>query len=164
MGLITYNMNKTQLINIIISITLILSVGLATGYTIGYFYATANSFPDIKTVGEVNPGISTVKLLEVKNGYLIGKIDGRETRVAYSPDGILELGEDDSFKIPLNEIKLKDFYFAEEIPDGAIFLASSKGKYYYSVLDSRAYTITPKNRLYFMNADEAEQKGYLPAK
>lgn len=157
-------MNKSQLINIIISIILILSVGLATGYTIGCYNAAANSFPDIKTTDEINPGISTIKLLEVKNGYLIGKISGTGARVAYSADNILELGEDDSFKIPIGQINLKDFYFTEDIPDGAQFLASSRGKYYYSVLDSRAYAVTPKNRIFFPTQKEAENSGYLPAK
>jgi len=157
-------MQKSQFINIIISITLILSVGLATGYTIGYYNAATNSFPDIKTTDEINPGISTVKLLEVKNGYLIGKISGQNARIAYSADDILELGEDDSFKIPIGQIDLKDFYFTEDIPDNALFLASSRGKYYYSVLDSRAYAVTPKNRIFFQTQKEAENKGYLPAK
>jgi hypothetical protein len=164
MGLIKYNMNKSQLINVIISITLILSVGLATGYTIGYYNAATSSFPDIKTIDDINPGISTVKLVEIKNGYLVGKISGPGARIAYSADGILDLGEDDSFKIPVGQINLKDFYYTEDIPDGTQFLASSRGKYYYSVLDGRAYTITPKNRIYFQSQKEAENKGYLPAK
>ena len=84
--------NKSTAINIIISITLILSIGLTIGYTVGYFYATTKSFPEIKIVDEINPGITTIKLLEVKNGQLIGKISGRNARLAYSSDNIMELG------------------------------------------------------------------------
>jgi hypothetical protein len=157
-------MNRQTLINVIISITLILSIGLITGYTIGYFSATARSFPEIETIGEINPGIATIKLLEVKNGELIGKISGRNARIAYSPDGILELDAESDFKIPLNKINLKDYYVADGIPDDVRFIASSKGKYYYSILDKRAFNIAESNRLYFSSAEDAEHKGYLPAK
>jgi hypothetical protein len=156
-------MNKSTLINLIISIALILSVGLTTGYTIGYFFAAARSFPEIKTVGEINPGVATIKLLEVKNGQLIGKISGRNARLAYSADDILELDTEDEFSIPLNKINLKDYYAAETIPENARFIASSQGKYYYSILDKRAFNIAPGNRLYFSNTGEAEKKGYLPS-
>jgi len=157
-------MNRSNLINITISITLILSIGLITGYTIGYFSATVKSFPEIKTVGEINPGVATIKLLEVKNGQLIGKISGQNARLAYSADDILELDIEDKFSIPLNKINLKDFYIESAIPENARFIASSQGKYYYSILDKKAFNITPGNRLYFSSAAEAEQKGYLLSK
>ena len=98
-------MNKSNLINLIISIALILSIGLTIGYTVGYFFATIKKFPEIKTIGEINPGVTTVKLLEVKNGQLIGKISGRAARLAYSPNDILELNAEDKFQIPLYKIK-----------------------------------------------------------
>jgi hypothetical protein len=157
-------MNKKDLINIIISISLILSIGLTTGYTIGYFFATIKKFPEIRTIGEINPGVATIKLLEVKNGQLIGKVSGRNARLAYSPDDILELGVDSDFEIPLYKINLKDYYVADTIPDNAQFIASSQGKYYYSILDKRAFNIKESNRLYFSNSKDAEQKGYLPPK
>ncbi len=156
--------DKSQLINLIISITLILSIGLTIGYTIGYFYATTKSFPEIKTIGEINPGTTTIKLFEVKNGQLYGKISGRNARLAYSADNILELDAESEFQIPLYKINLKDFYVEETIPPNTQFIASSKGKYYYSILDRRAFNITESNRLYFSNAKEAENKGYLESK
>ena len=157
-------MKKSELINLIISIVLILSIGLATGYAIGYFSATIKSFPEIKTIGEINPGVTTIKLLEVKNGQLIGKISGRNARLAYSADDILELDIEDEFQIPLYKINLKDYYVENTIPENTQFIASSKGKYYYSILDKRAFNISKSNRLYFANSEEAEQKGYLPPK
>ncbi len=154
-------MNKTQLINLTISITLILSIGLLIGYTVGYFYATTKSFPEIQIVDEINPGITTIKLLEVKNGQLIGKISGRSARLAYSSDNIMELEIEDEFIIPLSKINLKDFYVSDTIPNDVQFIASSQGKYYYSVLDKKAFNISTKNRLYFKNSQEAENKGYI---
>ena len=156
--------NKSTAINIIISITLILFIGLTTGYTIGYFHAISKSFPKIKTIAEINPGITTIKLLEVKNGQLIGKISGQKARIAYSSDSFLELEAEDDFAIPLSKINLKDFYASNAIPDGTKFIASKQGKYYYSILDKKAFNISTKNRLYFKNIDEAEKNGYIQSK
>ena len=122
------------------------------------------TFPEIKTAGEINPGIATVKLLEVKNGQLIGKISGQNARLAYSPDDILELDKEANFSIPLNDINLKDFYVSDTIPEGTEFIASSSGKYYYPILDKKAFNITPKNRLYFKTAEDAKKKGYVAPK
>ena len=153
-------MNK-ELINLIISITLILTIGLITGYTVGYFRATQNNFPEIKMVDEINPGITTIKLLEVKNGKLYGKISGQSARLAFSGDNIIELEKESEFEIPLNEIQLKNFYQAGNIPENALFVASKKGKYYYSVFEKRAYNIKAENRIFFNSDQEAEKMGYI---
>lgn len=99
--------------------------------------------------------------MEVKNGKLYGRISGREGRIAYGPDDILTIEKEGNFEISLNKIRLADFYQAEDIPDGMQFIASIQGKYYYSVFDKRALAISPKNRLYFPSAEEAEKYGYL---
>lgn len=152
---------KKQYIHLVISIILILSVGIATGITTGYYLAYSKSFPELKIVEEVNSGISTIKLLEVKNGELIGKISGRRTRIAYSPENILELEPESDFTIPLSGIHLSEYYQASDLPENTLFIASSKGKYYYSIFDKRAFNITEDNRLYFTNKEEAEQSGFL---
>lgn len=154
-------MNRASIINLSISITLILSIGLTAGYTVGYFFGITKSFPEIRTVGEINPEVTTIKLLEVKNGKLVGKISGQNARIAYSSDDILELDAGSDFEIPLYKINLKDYYVSSAIPDGALFIASSQGKYYYSILDKRAFNIKESNRLYFSSAKEAEKKGYI---
>ena len=157
-------MKKPELINIIISIILIFSIGLTSGYALGYFNGTRTSFPEIKQAGELNPGIATIKFLTVKNGYLYGKTGGQKARIAYSPDNITDLEPESEFKIPLNNINLKDFYVAETLPEDVQYIASSQGKYYYPILDKRAFGITQKNKLYFKTASEAEKNGYIPPK
>jgi len=154
-------MIKPHQLNLIISITLILTIGLLIGYTIGYFRATRNHFPEIRFVDEINPGVTTIKLMEVKNGRLYGQISGQDGRIAYSPNDILTIKEGDEFEIPLNAVNLKTYYQAKDLPENAQFVASSQGKYYYSVLDKRAFNISYKNRLYFSSAGEAEKVGYL---
>jgi len=153
--------SRLNLINTIISATLILCIGLAIGYAAGYFYAAQASFPEIKPISETNPGIATVKFIEVKNGQLVGKITGQRTRLAWNPDGIIDLDAESEFKIPLSQINLKDYYAADSLPPDVQFVASSKGKYYYSVFEKTAWNISPSNRIYFSSRVEAEKSGYL---
>ncbi|MBN2086728.1 hypothetical protein JW758_00095 [Candidatus Peregrinibacteria bacterium] len=157
-------MNRTAIINITISATLILSIGIITGYTAGYFHAKTMSFPEIKIVEDINEGIATIKLMQVKNGQLIGKIDGRTARLAYNSDNIMELNAGDEFTIPISQINLKDYYIADSLPTGTQFIASKSGKYYYSILDKKAFNIVEKNRIYFKNEEDAKEKGYQPSK
>lgn len=152
---------RLQQINLIASIALIFTIGATTGYAIGFFRATRRSFPEIKTVGEINPGTTTVKLMEVKNGILYGKISGREARLAYSADHILSLEKEQTFEIPISQIQLKNYYQASALPDEVQFIASKTGKYYYSVFDKRALNLSKKNRLMFKSAKEAESMGYV---
>lgn len=154
-------MNKPHIINLILSITLILTIGLVGGYSIGYFRATRNHFPEIKFVDEINPGIATIKLMEVKNGKLYGKISGQAARLAYSPNDIIELEKENEFEVPISQIQLKWYYQAKSIPENVEFVASKTGKYYYSVFDKKAFNISPKNRIHFNSESEAEEMGYL---
>lgn len=153
-------MNK-NLLNTITSISLILSVGLASGYSLGYFRGKQSVFPQIKTVGEINPGITTIKLMEVRNGKLYGEIVGKSARLAYSANDIIELDKEDEFEIPLNQIQLKSYYQTTDLPKNAQYIASKNGKYYYSIFDKRAFNLSAKNRIYFQTDREAENKGYI---
>lgn len=148
-------------INLLTSITLILLIGLVSGYVVGYFRATKNRFPEIKTIGEINAGITTIKLMEVKNGKLYGQIDGRRGRIAYSPENIIELEKDEGFEIPLNHIQLKSYYQTTDLPENTQYIASKNGKYYYSIFDKRAFNLSSKNRIYFQTDSEAKNKGYI---
>lgn len=157
-------MGKKELIGIISSSILILMIGIGIGYSLGYFRAVRASFPEIKEVADQNPGIATIRLLGVKNGQLTGEVIGQKARLAYSTKDILSLEPGSSFIIPLSGITLSQYYSASTLPEGVQFIASKSGKYYYSVLDKRSFSITPKNRVYFADNLEAERMGYLPPK
>lgn len=147
----------------LITVTLlILCIGLLIGYCFGYYRAKVNSFPKIVfTKTDINPKSPTIKLMEIKNGSLIGKIDGGKIRLIYDSDKILELQKENEFSIPINEIGLGSYYANREVPEGMMYAASSKGKYYYSVLDKRTFNLSPKNRLWFSTSEEAEKMGYI---
>lgn len=147
--------------HLIISAVLILFIGGLTGYTVGFVRASVQRFPEFQIVEDINEGVATLKFLEVKNGELFGETAGRPFRLAYSPNDILELEPETRFSIPLDQIDLKTYYQANDLPAGTKFIASRKGKYYYSVNDKRAFMISEKNRIYFQSKEAAERQGYL---
>lgn len=154
-------MNKFNYLNIVISAVLILLIGLGVGYTLGYYHSARNRFPEINFVTDVNQGVATIKLMEIKNGRLAGQVSGREARIVFSPNDILELKKESKFEIPLSRIQLKSYYQAGNIPENAQFTASKDGKYYYSIFNKQAFNIAAKNRIYFSGAKEAEKMGYI---
>lgn len=154
---------KTK-INLSIAVLVIFLIGSTTGYLLGYWRSQRNLFPEIEEIANINPGISTIQLLEVVNGQLKGKIEGTSARIVYGPDHFLELNPKNPFSIPLNQINLTDFLARSQFPNDILFVASNKGKYYYSVLDNRAANIRPKNRLFFQNAALAEAAGFKKTK
>lgn len=154
---------KFDFVNIAFALVLTITIGFSIGYTLGMYQARANFFPDIQSVSEINPGIATVQMLEVRSGEIIGKVTGRNARLAYSPDAILELQEGAYFRIPIDQIDLSGYYQAEAIPEDVNFIASVQGEYYYHLLDKRAFGIIPENRMYFSTDQEAETAGYKKA-
>ena len=149
-----------NIVNFIISGLLIISIGLISGYTVGFSEAKTRSFTEFKPVSELNSGIATIKFLKVEKGVLFGQIDGQKARIAYSPEHIDDLEMGQTFEIPLDQITLNAYYGALEIPKGMAYISSKTGKYYYGIMDPRALRITPKNRLYFESSAEAENAGF----
>jgi len=47
------------------------------------------------------------------------------------------------------------------IKEQSLFVASSRGKYYYPVDCSLAQNLSEKNKIYFSTKEEAESRGYL---
>ncbi|MBI5412520.1 hypothetical protein HZA43_05140 [Candidatus Peregrinibacteria bacterium] len=147
-------------LNMSIAAILLFLIGGLTGYGIGFFRAQQAVFPEIKAVPDINPGVAMIQLLEVKNGELKGRVSDKKVRIAYSPDNILDRENRETFSIPLSQITLNKFFTQNTVPEGALYVASSQGEYYYSVLDKQAFSIAPKNRLFFGSAAEAEGNGY----
>lgn len=141
---------------------LILILGFITGYTMGYFKANSNVFPELKYVKDINCGVSTIKLMSIENNVLKGENSNYKSRIVFSnnQNGILELKENEKFSINLNEINLKNYYKSSEIPKNVLFISSKQGKYYYSVLNQKSTNIKAKNRIYFYNEEDAIKAGY----
>jgi len=157
-------MIKKELINTISAASLILAIGLTAGFSLGYFRSAQASFPEMKEVPDLNPGIATVQFLKLENGLLKGEIAGANARLAYDTKNILTLEPGETFEIPIYQVSLYQYYSARDLPEGTQYISSKSGKYYYSVLSPKAFGITPKNRLHFKTAEEAEKMGFLPPK
>ncbi len=155
-------MTKKDYISLSICSLLILMIGLSIGHSLGYVYAQEQSFPYIRTVDDVNLGTATLKLLEYKDGHITGFVEGQTIRIAYNTEDIADFPPGSEFKIPINEINLASYYSPENVADDVHFIASKQGKYYYSILNSRAHQITPKNRHYFKNETDAINAGFKP--
>ncbi len=154
----------TTLVHLIISALLILVIGSLAGYTLGFFRASREAFPEIKLVPDVNEGVATIQFTGIEKGELRGQLTGRKARVAYDKNPILILEPGDTFGIPLPQVNSlrSSGAVVSNAPAGALFVASKHGKYYYSVSDARAQQMAPKNRIYFNSKEDAEKKGYKP--
>ena len=150
-------MNK-EMLNAIIAGCLVLAIGLLSGYSLGYYQGARNRFPEIVQVGEVNPGIATMRIEGVREGRLVGSVAGREVRLVLGEKDIRELPIGSSFEIPIVAAGVAEKPIS--VPPDAQFVASRKGKYYYSLFDSRGMEIVTENRLYFKSAGDAEAQGY----
>jgi hypothetical protein len=153
-------MNK-DLLNLILSALLILSIGLLSGYALGFHRAKVNSFPAIRMVDDVNPKVATIEVLGVKNGELKGKLSGREARILISDQKALELQPGSEFGVPLSDA-CRTVSQKPSIPEGMNYVASRQGKYFYSVLNEKSWSMAEKNRLFFKTAEEAKKAGFSP--
>ncbi len=154
-------MNK-NLLNSILAGLLILAIGLLSGYSLGYYRGAQSRFPEILPVADINPGVATVKLDGAQGGKLKGSVAGREVRIVVAPEDIRTFEAGTSFEVPVGST-VSAPTATSPIPPEAQFVASRRGKLYYSVFDARALGLAPENRIYFDSAEEAEKQGYQKA-
>ncbi|MFH0820678.1 MAG: hypothetical protein V1908_02780 [Candidatus Peregrinibacteria bacterium] len=158
----TMRKKVTELIHLIISGILILAIGSLGGYTVGFLRATRQASLPIQTIPDINEGVATIQFTGIEKGELKGQLTGRKARIAYDKNPILILAPGDTFGIPMPQTSIGASTASANAPVDAQFVASKRGKYYYSVSDTKAQQLSPKNRIYFKTKEEAEKKGYKP--
>ncbi|MBU0458080.1 hypothetical protein KJ652_06815 [Patescibacteria group bacterium] len=128
------------------------------GYTIGNA-TKAYKLGDvpIRLIENDNNHIGVVELEGIFDGDLKGSITG-DTRVFLGENQIIPNTEGE-FKVRADDLFIN--YIQIKVPEGMKFVASKRGKYYYSVTSSAGEGITPGNRVYFSDAEEAKDAGYL---
>lgn len=131
-----------------------------TGITIGLMISFWSKEAPIKPVPEINPGVATILITDIQDTTLKGKVVGTGARIAYSAEKITTVEPGSIFTVPLNQVNLGSFFAHEQIPEGALWIASASGKNAYSVFDKRAYRIKAENRLYFSSESQAKKAGY----
>jgi hypothetical protein len=154
-------MNK-ELLNSILAGLIVLAIGILSGYSLGYYRGAQSRFPEIRTVADINPGVATLKLDGMKDGKLKGSVAGREIRMVVAPQDIRNFAVGTAFEVPISSAASSPTTTLP-IPADAQFVASHRGKLYYSVFDPRALELSPENRVYFRSAEEAEKGGYRKA-
>ncbi len=129
------------------------------GYSIGRITTVQLKRTTIQTsIHTIQPDLEPIVNIDgIRNGYVEGTINGG-ARLFFDGKQILT-DEEGIFHTESNPLLTN--IITVEIPKGMRYVASKKGKKYYSVTESQANRLSPKNRIYFLTADDAEEAGYL---
>jgi hypothetical protein len=105
--------------------------------------------------------VPVLTLEKIENGVLMGKSNVSEFRLQTNENNILVF-HDESFRMDITDI----LPLSQKIPapEGSQFVASSRGKKYWALDTPEAALLTPKNRIFFKSAEEAQSKGYEAGK
>ncbi len=157
---------KRPVILIICSLTMAFMAGTLVSYRWGYRQGGRALFPEITTISELNPKISTVEFTGTQAGFLEGKVSGNPARILYGKTGAAEVQVGKTFQIPLTQAATvkktaAGAQTAATAPLEAAFVASRRGKYYYPAQSKEGQKLSPKNRVFFKDAAEAEAAGFL---
>ncbi len=113
--------------------------------------------PPLSIVPDTRSLMPTVRIDGVRNGKLEGAIHG-DARFVLSETPVLA-NDDGEFSVNASSVLVN--HVSVIVPDGMYFVASKKGKYFYSVTSTKGSSLSPGNRVYFKNEDEARAAGYL---
>lgn len=138
----------TQCAIIICSISLVFFSGITFGTSLVGYSRSYSAVP--RTV-------PTISLQRIVNQQLEGEVHGAVRFVL--GDEIVPLIPNATFRIPATV--LLTHYSELTIPEGMQYVASKKGKKYYSVYSKAAESIVPSNRVYFATSQEAMDAGYV---
>ena len=139
---------------------LVILLGYAFGrYTVALESVSAPA-PIVQLHRDVHLRSPIVHVREISEGRIVGVVGTGarlvigETVVIPKPNRTFAIAAD-SFLVNVFDV---------QVPDGARYVASRKGKKYYSVESSAGNRLAPQNRLYFRSAPEAEAMGYSRGK
>jgi len=128
------------------------------GYLVGRnaaLHITLSPMPT-EVIDDARPKESVVIFEGVRDGKVFGSIRG-DARVWIGETQVMPDGEglfaEEPGPLLVNEISVL-------VPEGMKFVASKRGKKYYSVLTNGGQKIVPENRVYFPDASAAEAAGY----
>ena len=105
---------------------------------------------------DTRPLVPTVILTRIRNGNLEGETRGN---VRLFVGDVPLIHGSGSFAVPAGPLLRQ--IIEVDVPSGAHFVASKRGKKYYAINASQAQSIAPGNRVYFQTAAQAESAGYV---
>lgn len=135
-----------------------LLLALLCGYLLGRLAMLRITLPASPVaVRDLGRGtVPTVRIDGVKNGNVAGTILGG-ARLAVGETIVVPDGSG-AFRIPSSQLCTN--IVSLSVPEGAQFVASRRGKKYYSVNSPAAAGLSPANLVFFKTAAEAEAAGF----
>jgi hypothetical protein len=137
-----------------------LILALIFGYLAGRITTVRFSIAGIPPVflrENTQHSVPTVHITGLQNGNIVGSMEG-DVRMWLGDTQILS-EEDGTFAVAPGPLLVNTISVL--IPDGMKFVASKRGKKYYTVSEAGGQRIVPGNRLYFETAEKAESAGYI---
>ncbi len=113
--------------------------------------------PPLSIVPDTRPLMPTVRIDGVRNGKLEGVILG-DARFILSEKPVLP-NNDGEFSVNASSVLVNRV--SVSVPEGMHFVASKKGKYFYTVTSAKGSSLSPGNRVYFKNETDAQAAGYI---
>lgn len=132
------------------------SFGLSSllGGLFGFWFVSQNEAEAMVSVIEKNI-IPVITFERIDNGVLYGNISEGEVRfVLPNGDGTHTTR---AFEVPL--VSILPMLKMLPAPSGMQFVASKAGKKYYPLDSPSAFLLSPKNRVFYRTAEEAEKDG-----
>ena len=125
-------------------------------------YQMHRNLPPMQIVEELNPKVPMIHITEISGAKIIGTVNKSEIRIA-SGDEVAVPFADLSFELDIQHLGFvgpRRPIIKHKIPEGARFVASKKGKYFYELDEKSAKRLSPANRKYFETEEEARKAGY----
>ncbi|MBT3292892.1 hypothetical protein HN512_01035 [Candidatus Peregrinibacteria bacterium] len=135
-----------------------ITLAITFGYSVGRIVSVNLSIKEAPLIvsNKKIPTVPTVHITGIRNGKLNAETFGG-ARLAIKDEIILS---NSSGSISVDASSILTNIVSVQVPDGMHFVASSRGKKYYSVTSAAGKNIVPKNRVYFATEQEAKNAGY----
>lgn len=141
---------------VVVAMFLLFLLGLFAGATVTAW--TLHVPPPIELLHtDLNTGVPMVTIDGIRNGELVGSIQGDVRLVA--GENPVSVQEDGTFAVRDNALLTNKITVTA--PEGMHFVASKRGIKYYPVDSASGQGIVPENRVYFPDSAAAEKAGYV---
>ncbi len=137
---------------------LLFSIGFLGG-TIWQKRFVSLQIPDLVWAEESSSEVSVLFLKKIENGVLSGNNEGKQVRfvIGEKQEEIVPLQSGEfSFDVTTILPNLKQI----PAPTGMLFVASKRGKKFWPLDAPEANMLSPKNRIFFKNTEEATSQGF----
>ena len=138
-------------------LSLVLLIGLLAGVLVGSSRHRP-SLPITMVDSPVEAAVPVVRIDGIRNGALIGLVEGSVRLFA----GQKMVDTSGSGTFAIKDAALLTNVITVRTPAGMRFIASKRGKKYYSVDSASGQRIVPENRVYFASKEAAEKAGFVP--